>query len=684
MPSARRSGEITRATDLKKSRADFWISLGLLLMTLAIYAQLRNHDFINYDDPVYVTENPQVRNGLTWDGLVWAFSSAHDANWIPFTWLSHMLDCQMFGLHAGPHHLINLALHATSVLLLYGFLKRTTGSRWPSAFVAFAFALHPLHVESVAWVAERKDVLNGLFWILTLWAYLYYTERRSVSRYLLMVTVFCCGLMSKPMIVTLPFVLLLLDVWPLRRVTKAVTPLLLEKLPLVALSILGSAVAYLAQLHEGVVSSVNQVPIALRIQNALVTYVIYISNFFIPTNLAVVYPDIPERPVWQEIVVVLVLAGITVLVARKITRRPYLAVGWLWYLGTLVPVIGLVQIGVQSRADRYTYIPMIGISIMLAWAVPDVVKGSRWGNVALAILTILGCSGWIASTWLNLQYWQNSISLFQQAAGVTHRNYIAYNNLGDALRADGRIAEAVSSFRVAVRIRPDNAQAQDNLAVALIALGNTDEAIPHLAEAVRLKPDFVKAHIDLGSALITRGQAGEAASEYELALRLQPDNAEAHYGLGAVLIKQGHVQEAQPHLQRALPNLIETVRIHPDYPDTHYNLGALLELMGRTDEAIVQFAEAVRLRPSDAQGHVKLGTVLAARERLNEAADEFAAAVRINPNYAGARSNLGRVLVLLGRYGDAVSEFSEVLRIDPDFPDARRSLDYAIILRDSK
>lgn len=673
---------------VRHPRHDLWISLALLVAVLAVYSQVRTHDFLNYDDPEYVTDNAHVRDGLTLDGLVWAFTSGHASNWIPLTWLSHMLDCQLFGLDSGPQHLVNVVLHAFSTLLLFGLLKRITGARWRSAFVAFVFALHPLHVESVAWIAERKDVLCALFWFLTLWAYVNYTQRRSAGRYLLVVLLFCCGLMSKPMIVTLPFVALLLDVWPLRRIgfgseatRKGWARLILEKLPLMALSAGASVVTYLVQQSGGSVSAADQIPLLLRVENALVSYVVYLGSFVWPAELAVFYPYPTDPQGWAALAAGLALAALTVLALRWIGPRPYLAVGWLWYLGTLVPVIGLVQVGVQSRADRYTYVPMIGISIVVAWGAAEVFERRRWGKTPLAVLGTVVCASWAAVTWRDLGYWQNSVSLFRHALEVTDGNYIAYNNLGVALREDGRIGDAIMPFEEAVTLRPQAPDIQDNLGEALLASGRIDEAIPHLSEAVRLRPDFAKAHVDLGSAMIQSGRAGEAEAQYRRALQLQPESAEAHYGLGGVLMREGRIQEALPHLQAGLPYLMDVVRTKPGYADGHYNLGTLFALLGRTDEAIAQFSETVRLQPDLPEARVNLGIALAGRGRLNEALDEFSTAIRLRPDYANAHFQLGKVLATLGRYDEAVREFTEVLRLRPDFAEARRSLEESIALR---
>jgi tetratricopeptide (TPR) repeat protein len=574
-----------------------WICLLLVLAIFTVYAQVRNHEFINYDDPEYVTENPHVTGGLKWDNLVWLFTHGYAAYWFPLTWISHALDYQLFGLRAGWHHLTNVLLHALSTVLLFTLLFHITGAQWRSAFVAFVFALHPLHVESVAWVAERKDVLSGLFWFLTLWAYVRYTERVSVPRYLLVVVTFGLGLMSKPMIVTLPFVALLLDLWPLRR-SKPWSVLVLEKLPLLALSIAVAVVTFIVQQRGGSVTSVG---LAIRIENVLIAYVGYLIQFVYPAGLAVFYPYAMEPPVWQAIGSGLALAVVTILAVKEILRRPYLAAGWFWYLGTLVPVIGLVQSGAQAHADRYTYIPMIGISIMLAWGAAELLPAR-----VLAPVTAAVCCIWMFVTWTNLEYWKNSITLFQHATEATNGNYIAHNNLAAALKRKGRITEAISEFQLAVASHPQDAVTQDNLGEALLSQGRVGEAMPRLEDAVRLQPDLVKARIDLGNALTQSGRADEALAQYRAALQLRPDSAEAHYGIGAILMSQGHSQEALPHLEQALPYLMDVVRKQPDYADGHFNLAALLTLLGRKQEAIQQMEETVRLQPGDADAQRKL------------------------------------------------------------------------------
>ncbi|MGA2262028.1 MAG: tetratricopeptide repeat protein [Acidobacteriota bacterium] len=662
------------AEPARKPIAAVWICFVLLITIFAVYSQVRTFDFVNYDDPDYVTDNPHVRNGLTADGAAWAFTTTFAANWFPITWLSHMLDVQFFGLQSGWHHLINVLIHALSTVLLFALLKRMTGALWSSAFVAFVFGLHPLHVESVAWIAERKDALCGLFWLLTLWAYVKYIDRPGTFRYASMLLMFCCGLMSKPMIITLPLVALLLDVWPLRRFQARALRAILEKLPLLSLAVAVSFVAYLVQKHGGAISSLDELPLTLRLQNALISYLAYIAKFFWPTNLAMFYPYPAELTMWKAVAAGLALAGITAVVLFSISRRPYLAVGWLWYLITLAPVIGIVQIGLQSRADRYTYVPMIGISIMLAWGLPDALQRLAYQEHVVGALAAIACSGWLIVTWFDIQHWRNSISLSQHALQVTNGNYIAYNNLGVALRRQGGISSAIANFQEALKIKPRNGDAENNLGEALLAQGKVDEATAHILEALRLQPNSPEAHINLGAALCKRGRFEDAETQYRLALRYQPASAEAHCGLGVALIEKGQ-------FQKALPELWQAVSIKPEYADAHYNLGRVLGLIGRTDEAKAQFSETIRLDPGNAEAHYNLGTALAAQGHLTESLDEFQAAIRIRPSYLNARFNLGSALASLGRYDEAITQFSEVLRHRPDWPELRQNLDACLNLR---
>ena len=411
----------------------------MFFVIFAAYAQVHTHDFVSYDDPIYVTENPEVQAGLTSAGLVWALTTFRDSNWFPLTWLSHMLDVELFGLDSGWHHLTNVLLHALSAVVLFVALRHMTGARWPSVLVALLFGLHPLHVESVAWIAERKDVLSGLFWMLTLWAYAGYTTRPTRIRYSLSLLLFCLGLMTKQMLVTLPLVLVLLDIWPLCRGVR-----LLEKLPFFAASFAASIVAFVAHQQGGAVASFEIVPLATRVENALITYAVYILQAIWPAHLAVFYPY-PLKPILvPAIFAAIVLVGITTLAIREFYRRPYLTVGWLWYLSTLLPVIGLVQTGSQARADRYTYIPLIGLSVAVVWGLSEALAPWPRFRVVLAAATVVAFAAFTA--W-QLRYWRDSVVLYQHAIDVVPENYLAHFNLAAVLESRGRTSDAVTQLR---------------------------------------------------------------------------------------------------------------------------------------------------------------------------------------------------------------------------------------------
>jgi protein O-mannosyl-transferase len=670
----------------KKSRLSFHafrISVLLFSATVLVYSGVWHFAFVNFDDPEYVTNNLHVQSGFTWQALKWAFTSADAANWFPLTWLSHMLDFQLFNLSAGWHHITSVLIHALSTVLLFAFLNRATRALWPSAFVAFLFALHPLHVESVAWISERKDVLSAFFWFLTLFAYTRYAERRTARRYGVVLVAFCLGLMAKPMIVTLPFVLLLFDVWPLKRLSLRDTPAnwpIWEKLPLVLLAAGVSAVTYVVQRGSGAVEAVSAFPIGLRIENALVSYAVYLAKIFWPAGLAVFYPYPLSLRAWQVALAVVVVAGISGLVLCWFKTRPYLAVGWLWYLGTLVPVIGLVQVGAQARADRYTYVPAVGIFIMLAWGAADIVRRWPQRKLAVPVIAAIACAACVPVTWKQIQYWNNSETLFQHAIDVTDRNYLAEHNLANALLdVHGRLPDAIAHLRESLRIHPDSARTHTDLGTALSNLPRySTEAVAEYEAALRIDPNSAITHNDLGNTFSKMpGRLPQAISEYEAALRIKPDYAEAHNNLGAALSRSGRLPGAIAEFETAL-------KLDPGYPqarkncaEAHYDLGvALSRVQARLPQAITQFEEALRIDPDYAEAHNDLGVALSeVGGRSSEAIAEFEAALRINPEYFDAHYDLAVALSEIpGRLPDAMSQLEEALRIRPD-PQARELLD---------
>ncbi|MFL6501409.1 MAG: tetratricopeptide repeat protein [Candidatus Udaeobacter sp.] len=517
-----------------------WICLGLVILTLAVFIQTVRFDFVNYDDPSYVYQNTRILSGINVVNVAWAFTHVHSENWHPLTTITHMLDCQLHGLNAGWHHFTNVLLHSIAVVLLFVALQRMTGALWRSAFVSAVFAVHPLHVESVAWIAERKDVLSAVFFMVTLLAYLNYTRAPSIGRYLTVALAVVLGLMSKPMLVTLPFVLLLLDYWPLGRFEahrsntgRQVLQLVLEKIPLIALSTVSSIVTFLAQ--QGAIGWTEQLPVSERISNAIVAYVVYIRQMFWPAGLAVFYPHPENRlPIWEISLALIVLGGITAaaFVLRK--KAPYLVTGWFWYLGMLVPVIGLLQVGWQGHADRYTYLPQIGLYVALTWAVTDLTRSWRFQRMAFCAAALLIVGALSCRAWLQTSYWRDSETLFTHTLAVTSNNDVALNNLGIISLDKGQLDDAISKLQAAIELRPENAPAHDNLAKALLKKGQVAEAMVHYRKFLELEPASVEARNTLGTALIQQGHVREAIEQWQEALATQPENGNAASNLAWV------------------------------------------------------------------------------------------------------------------------------------------------------
>jgi protein O-mannosyl-transferase len=591
---------------IKKGRFLLSVCLLLALVTLAVFWRVTDHEFVIYDDGEYVVKNAQVQAGLTIQGVKWAFTT-FSANWHPLTWLSHMLDCQLFGLNPAGHHGMSLFFHIANTLLLFLVLCRMTKALWRSAFVAALFALHPLHVESVAWVAERKDVLSAFFFMLTMGAYVRYVERPDIRRYIPLLVFFVLGLMSKPMLVTLPFVLLLLDYWPLGRLDSAkpdvsdtgrkkrkaaqapspaaaqrkqagirhrwrvIRALVWEKVPLFAFSAVSSVITFYCQQKGGTMVLFYAVPLDARVGNALVSYVVYLGKMIWPQNLAVFYPHPVVQPVWHVLGAALVLVAITILAIRGAKRFPWCAVGWLWFLGTLVPVIGLVQVGMQAMADRYTYIPFIGLFIVVAWGIPEFLKTWRLPRAAGATSAVAVLVALMFATLVQLQYWRNSITLFSHTIAVTTDNAMAYMNLGTAWFTKGNFEEAIAYYRKAIRIHPDYGDAYNNMATVFFLRGEIGEAESALREALRINPDCAEAHYNLGTILASRGTLDGAAAHFQEALRIIPGWAKVHNNLGSALLMQGNIDGAVLHFREAL-------RLQPDYARARDNLSDALKL----------------------------------------------------------------------------------------------------------
>jgi Tfp pilus assembly protein PilF len=571
-------------------RAELLICLFLVTFTFAVYWQVRSFTFVNYDDSQYVTENQYVKDGLNYKSIRWAFSSYHAANWHPLTWLSHMLDIQLYGMNPGAHHQTNLIFHIANALLLFFVFGKMTSNLWQSGFVAALFALHPLHVESVAWVAERKDVLSTFFWMLTMFSYARYAAHPGIIRYLPVVGFFILGLMAKPMLVTLPFVLMLLDYWPLRRMQfnppaddghrlqQRSQGLLIfwEKIPLFSLALASSVMTFVAQKSGGAVGSMELYPLTTRVANALVAYVKYIGKMIWPANLAVFYPYTDSLSGWQVIGAGALLGLITFAAIQSFRQRPWFVVGWLWFLGTLVPVIGLVQVGLQAMADRYTYIPLIGVFIIVAWGLPELLhkwhhKDKLLGLTAISVIIILGIT-----SWMQTRYWENSHALFKHALDVTENNYLAHNAFGNALKEQGRNNEAMRHYLSALEIKPDYAAPHYSMGHTLAEQGKLDDAIYHFQKALQIKPDYAAAHDNLGYVLMMQGKIEAAIMHYSEALRMKPDDAEVHNRLGLALVSQGQFDNAIIHFQKA-------VNLKADFVAAQNNLNMVQNDLTRID-----------------------------------------------------------------------------------------------------
>lgn len=563
-------------TPAGERRTTILVCLLLAALTWFTFLPVRQLGFVNYDDDVYVYENPLVVRGLTRDGVIAAFTQSHAGNWHPLTTLSHQVDCAFSGLDPGAQHRTNLWLHLATVVLLFLALRALTLTTWPSAAVAALFAVHPLRVESVAWIAERKDVLSGLFFVLTLWAYARYARApRSVLRYALVVACFVLGLMSKPMLVTLPCVLLLLDYWPLRRFvpsaglrTPATRRVLLEKVPLLLLAAAVCVVTFLVQASAR--QTTELLPLATRVGNAAVSYATYLSQSFWPVNLAVFYPYPTEGVAAMRILpALLVLGAVSAAAVHWRQQRPYWLVGWLWYLGMLVPVIGLVQVGMQAHADRYTYLPQIGLALAVVWGVAELSAGWRQRRAVLGLLTLVIVGALAVGTRQQLRHWHDSESLWQHTLAVTGPNAVAESNLANGLFQDGQWAEAVTHFQRALELKPDYADAHNGLGYVLLQRGQVTEAIGHFQRALEAQPGFAAAHNNLGMALLQTGRAREAIPHLESTLATEPDQAEAHNNLGYACLQTGQPDQARAHYQRAL-------ELKPDFAAACNNLAWLL------------------------------------------------------------------------------------------------------------
>lgn len=712
------------------------IYFSLAAAAVLVFWQVSNCDFINYDDPVYVTDNSQVQDGVTIDAVRWALTTGHGANWHPLTWLSHMLDVQFFGLRPHYHHLTNLFLHIINTLLLFYVLHRMTKAPMRSAFAAALFALHPLHVESVAWVSERKDVLSTFFWMLTMAAYIKYVEIRKENsgrglnflNFSAVIIFFILGLMSKPMLVTLPFVLVLLDYWPLGRFELNFTknlgkgqqdekfkekagleisaltsnkkkektrkrnsnrevvakthhefnlksPILQassglrvvvhEKIPLFIAAGLSCIVTYIVQQKGGAVKSIEQFPLPDRIANTFVSYETYLFKTIWPGNLAIYYPHPGSWPIWHTVGAILLLVAVTFAVVWNMRKFPYLATGWFWFAGTLIPVIGIVQIGTQAMADRYTYVPLIGLFIMAAWGIPDLLKNVSFRNKVLwtASFSILICLSVI--TWKQIGYWRDSISLYDHALGVVGPDDIIYLNRGVARESKGDHMQAISDYDGAIEINPRRAEAYHNRGLVYGKLGNYMREVSDCSRAIEIYPAYADAFGHRGTALSELGNYRQAISDFDRAIELNPKLAWAYGDRGRAYGKLGN--QAQ-----AISDFEESLKLNPKSSEIYNNRGVAYAIMGNQEQAISDYDQAIGIDPDFADAYFNRGVANARLGNLRQAISDYDRAIQINPKYAAAYNNRGAAYGKLGERSRAIDDLQKAAGLGSE--DAKNSL----------
>jgi protein O-mannosyl-transferase len=649
-----------------------WIAALLWIATVALYAPVRNHDFVAYDDPEYVTANPLVQSGLSWSSIRAAFTTAQASNWHPITWISHQLDRELFGPGPRGPHLLNALLHAANAALLFILLHRITGTRWRSLLAAAAFACHPLHVESVAWISERKDVLSGVFFLLTLLAYAHYVRApgRTLRRtwYAAALLLFAAGLMSKPMLVTLPCLLLLLDFWPLRRWPRApgfstLGPLLLEKLPFLALSAASAVITVVVQQEGGAVKSLQTFPLVDRLANAVVSYPRYIGLVFWPADLACFYPHPRGTSPLAVGLALLALVGLSGLAWRLRHTRPAFIVGWCWFVGLLVPVIGLIQVGGQSHADRYMYLPAIGL-YLAASALAAELAARRSFRLLVPASAVVALVAAAIVTSRQLPHWRNTETLFRRALAVTADNHVAHNNLANVLLERGEVASAFYHYEAALAIEPRYADAHNNLGTALADLGHFAEALQHLEQARALSPRDSSPLNNLGNVYLRQGHPQEALGWYLQALELQPLHPTFHNNVGWAYRLNGDNEMAEEHLRHA-------VALDPDYVTARANLGSLLLERGQIEAALAHLNRLLQLFPHSAAAHNHLGTLFLEHGQLTLARAQFDQALALDPKSPEVLNNLGNLHLQAGDVSAALACYEQVLAILPENASAR-------------
>ncbi len=666
------------------------IGLLLILITLLVFWRVQYNDFINYDDNIYVTDNLNVRQGISLRSVTWAFTTGYANFWHPLTWLSHMLDCQLYGLNPAGHHITNLIIHISNTVLLFWTLSAFTNTLWRSAFTAALFAIHPLHVEPVVWVAQRKDLLSTFFWVLTMLLYFYYTKKPGRFRYIMSLSVFILGLSAKPMLITLPFALLLLDYWPLKRFNETKEraddfadyypslkniftdpvsfSLFKEKIPFFILAGLFAITAFIAQKGGGAVASFDSLPLTTRLLNAPVSYTGYIIKMFWPVNLGVLYPHPRLSLPWQSyagsIVLFIVITGF---ILWKLREKPYLAVGWLWYAGTLVPVIGLIQISIHSMADHYTYIPLIGLFIIISWGAYDLLSRNRFGAIISIVLAGLILSLSAILSWNQTGKWKDTITIFEHTGKVTRNNFIALNNVGSGLMAQDKITESIVYFQRALEFNPQNPDTLNNLGLAYSKLEKFDKAVGFFLKALHFNPHFRESRLNMGITLFKTGKIDEAIEYFEHARKEAPDDPEVYFYLGAAMGAKQHYKGAAIFYTRAL-------ELNPEHLESCINLGIVLEMLGKPDEAVLRYKEALTIDPGSEAAHINLGALMEKQGNFDDAVNHYGKALDINPKNAEAHNNSGALYSKLGMHKKALMHFSRAVNIRPDYTGALNNL----------
>jgi len=619
------------------------VALLLAAAVLAVYWSVQDFDFIEFDDNAYISENRHIMDGFTCEAVTWALKDIHTGYWHPLTWMSHVLDYKLFRMNAGGHHWTSVLLHLANTILLFFIFYRMTAALWKSAFVAALFAIHPMHVESVAWVAERKDVLSTFFLFLTIGCYIYYLQKRNILRYFMMFSCFLLSLLSKPMVVTLPFALLLLDYWPLKRFTwdsflwEKVRPLIREKIPLILLSVFVSGITLATAAQNSNMASLDKLPLTTRAVNAMLSYGRYMDKSIYPVDMAIFYPYSSDYS-WVSVGgAILTIIIVSVLSISYVKRFPYLIIGWLWFLGIMFPVIGLVQAGAQGMADRYTYVSYIGLFIMIAWGVPDLTASIRFRKSLLSVTAGVVLSVLLLLSWVQVRYWENTDTLFRHTIEVTGRNFLA----------------------------------ETTLATYLIKKGKYEEAQARLYKARDINPTYDRIYSSLGVTLVHQKRYEEALEQYKKALAINANNPDAHFNIGAVYAMLGRIDDAVREFRL-------TIALQPDHLEGRRNLGTILSKQGKIDEAVGHYQEVLKLKPNDADTLNDLGIAMAHNGNFEEAEKYFLAALRINPKDSVVHMNIGITLISQNRVPDAIIRFEEALRLDPANETARHHLSVSV------